>query len=470
MGNQTRENKIKGINVRYLNIILVSIEAILLSCALYCAVVTADKYNEVEAITNDYNNAQRDIYDIKQASDYLTGRARLYTMTGESKYAEEYYTELKVTMRREHAVESVNTARESLGIEGEDYLTLALEESDALADREIHAMALVYRVTRNLALAGGDTEEDVSRLASNELTRELTEYVLTSEEFTLSDSELVSLAYDDLFSESYGEDKDVIDNYISLASDQLLEEINTYKSSCSRAYHAASITMKALLCACALVFIIIVAALFALILVPITRGIQAIEEERSVGIGPAYELNYLGYVYNKLQEKNISTRNRLRETAQRDTLTGFLNRAGYEEVKKYFMNNLEPIVFMLIDVDHFKEVNDNYGHEEGDRALVKISQVLRDSFRSHDFFIRYGGDEFIVILTGIKEFPRDLVEDKLKMINRILQNDHKEGAPELSVSIGVSFSDEGFTPGLFEQADSALYETKKRGRCGYTLA
>jgi len=121
-------------------------------------------------------------------------------------------------------------------------------------------------------------------------------------------------------------------------------------------------------------------------------------------------------------------------------------------------------------VDKFKTVNDTYGHAVGDLALKKVASLLEECFRSNDFPIRYGGDEFTVIMTEITPEQKGVIERKLKYINNTLQSLVDEEIPKLSVSVGIAFSEQGFSEDLFEKADGALYKTKENGRCGYTFA
>ena len=128
------------------------------------------------------------------------------------------------------------------------------------------------------------------------------------------------------------------------------------------------------------------------------------------------------------------------------------------------------MAFLLIDVDNFKTVNDTYGHAVGDLALKKVASLLEECFQSNDFPVRYGGDEFAVIMTEITAEQKGVIERKLQYLNRVLQSAVDEEIPKLSVSVGIAISEHGFSDNLFEKADGALYRTKERGRCGYTFA
>ena len=89
------------------------------------------------------------------------------------------------------------------------------------------------------------------------------------------------------------------------------------------------------------------------------------------------------------------------ELAKRDALTGALNRAGYDEIMASLRGKREMLALLVVDVDHFKYVNDHYGHAVGDVALKKVAELLRVCFRAQDYVVRYGGDEFVVIIMGM---------------------------------------------------------------------
>ena len=123
---------------------------------------------------------------------------------------------------------------------------------------------------------------------------------------------------------------------------------------------------------------------------------------------------------------------------------------------------------MILDVDKFKQVNDQYGHEMGDAVLKKVAKLLEENFRATDHPARIGGDEFAVILTDATEEMKPVIEEKVQNINNRLLNPEND-LPKVSLSVGIAFSANGFGDDLYKKADSALYVTKENGRCGYTF-
>ena len=124
---------------------------------------------------------------------------------------------------------------------------------------------------------------------------------------------------------------------------------------------------------------------------------------------------------------------------------------------------------LIIDVDRFKTINDQYGHDVGDRALCLVAALLQQNFRAEDYICRIGGDEFSVIMVHANSSMRDLVEEKIRRINEILKTP-KDGLPPISLSVGVAFGDrENPTDDIVKDADTALYRAKSthRGSCEF---
>lgn len=153
---------------------------------------------------------------------------------------------------------------------------------------------------------------------------------------------------------------------------------------------------------------------------------------------------------------------KFQHAAEHDALTGLLNRSGFERMLAQRQGYEEPVGFMYIDVDHFKDVNDQYGHDVGDRILQRVASALRSNFRTSDLLVRLGGDEFAALLVGCSIQEREMIQRKVNLINRTLE--HMEGMPPVSLSIGVAFDDMCYSEALCSRADAALYMAKEGGR------
>ena len=159
---------------------------------------------------------------------------------------------------------------------------------------------------------------------------------------------------------------------------------------------------------------------------------------------------------------------RLLHKAQRDGLTDLLNKIATQNLIEQALCDKEPCALYMIDVDHFKEVNDNLGHMFGDAVLADIGGKLKKLFRASDIVGRIGGDEFMVLLKNVDN-PALIVEKALA-INQCLQQTFNT-CYSISGSVGVAVSPKDGTTytELYKKADIALYEAKRGGRNRFVL-
>lgn len=157
--------------------------------------------------------------------------------------------------------------------------------------------------------------------------------------------------------------------------------------------------------------------------------------------------------------------------AHTDSLTGLNNRRCFEYlVQQLIQNNLKqpaPISLLVFDVDHFKQINDRYGHDVGDQVLQMIAQATRNEMRRHDVLARYGGEEFIACLTETSLDDALKIAERLRhKIENIMVNLEHEHRLDLTVSIGAAILESSETDlmALIKQADIALYQAKANGR------
>jgi diguanylate cyclase (GGDEF)-like protein len=159
------------------------------------------------------------------------------------------------------------------------------------------------------------------------------------------------------------------------------------------------------------------------------------------------------------------------ERIVRDDLTGLYNRG-------YFLNQIGPLAelnamrhrglaIILVDLDHFKGINDTHGHEAGDHVLREVAVVLRDSTRSEDLVARYGGEEFILALPCCSREQAIERADRIREQLGRLKVDAEGGPVGVTASLGISFTASGRVReigALISAADDALYEAKRTGR------
>jgi len=175
---------------------------------------------------------------------------------------------------------------------------------------------------------------------------------------------------------------------------------------------------------------------------------------------------------DKLYQELISSREQLQAQAQKlsalattDELTGLLNRREINRIAEIAIEQTKrsqnQIVLMMVDIDFFKNINDTWGHQEGDRVLKELGALLNKSGRKTDYVARFGGEEFLIILSDSNKAEAELFAKRLHtLIATVIVN-------QLSVtaSIGVTLSDgQKSYETLCHEADTALYEAKDNGR------
>jgi len=155
--------------------------------------------------------------------------------------------------------------------------------------------------------------------------------------------------------------------------------------------------------------------------------------------------------------------------AMTDRLTGLANRYGLEtrgtELFQKAIENDQSIGVFMLDIDHFKEVNDAHGHSYGDLVLQQIASTIRTQIRNEDYAVRYGGEEFVVLLPGLGPRESLIVAERLRI--KISQTEVEKGRKLPTVSIGIYAAVPGSLDILYEfirKADLALYTAKEAGR------
>jgi diguanylate cyclase (GGDEF)-like protein len=160
----------------------------------------------------------------------------------------------------------------------------------------------------------------------------------------------------------------------------------------------------------------------------------------------------------------------IEENAKIDPMTGLHNRRWLEEMYTREMNrsnmgNFKLTAFM-IDIDHFKQVNDTYGHLAGDKVLISVAQALIRSLRPSDMPVRYGGEEFSVFLPGTTEENAKIIAERIRRnVENMTITLHDNNLLQVTVSIGFAERIENDTvASLIDRADKALYHAKQNGR------
>jgi two-component system, cell cycle response regulator len=184
-----------------------------------------------------------------------------------------------------------------------------------------------------------------------------------------------------------------------------------------------------------------------------------------IRIGPVATLRFCW-----MDEHQQNLLEELYESSVRDPLTGAFNRRHFAErldsEMAYAKRHKTELSLLLLDIDYFKKINDQYGHLEGDRVLRGLTHACHQSLRTEDVLARYGGEEFAVLLRGV---PLDGAARAAERLRRSIADNVFVGTPPLSVSVSVGCASlvclkDPDCNGLIHLADQRLYEAKQAGR------
>ncbi|RXJ66507.1 hypothetical protein CRV08_12885 [Halarcobacter ebronensis] len=175
---------------------------------------------------------------------------------------------------------------------------------------------------------------------------------------------------------------------------------------------------------------------------------------------------------SKYNKKLIDETKKLYNEANCDTLTGLLNRRGFDEQYNKYKEIISKVkfsqsaCFAICDLDHFKSVNDTYGHDIGDVVLEKFANLLKRHLRDNDIPVRWGGEEFIILLRDTNIDESIIVLNRVREICEKMEINTPQGILKVSVSIGVTLIDDFSNPiDLYmKKADMGLYKAKRMGR------
>jgi len=187
-------------------------------------------------------------------------------------------------------------------------------------------------------------------------------------------------------------------------------------------------------------------------------------------------IEHLSSVVSVCLENNLSIEE-IRRVNYLDALTGVNNRRFLEQRIDEELNrcqrNAEPLSCQFFDIDFFKSVNDKYGHQGGDLVLSLVAAAIKNQLRDNDVFVRYGGEEFVALLSNIDELKALEIAERVRKAIQALAIAFNDTSISVTVSIGVStyvpdstslLIDEETASRLIKLADSALYRAKHNGR------
>lgn len=156
----------------------------------------------------------------------------------------------------------------------------------------------------------------------------------------------------------------------------------------------------------------------------------------------------------------------LRKIAETDSLTQLYNHGSFfsllEKNVRQSRKDSEPICLLMLDLDYFKEINDNYGHPIGDEVLITVARLLEENIREQDIAGRYGGEEFAVMLKGIHLDKGYAIAERIR--KQVLATEFTDQQIKLTISIGIAEMDQDDVAAFIKKADKKLYASKAYGR------
>jgi diguanylate cyclase (GGDEF)-like protein len=203
---------------------------------------------------------------------------------------------------------------------------------------------------------------------------------------------------------------------------------------------------------------------------PITPEVEQVIQQIAMPLQVALEREV---IYRTIEDE----RRKAYQGSIRDSLTGLFNRVYMQDTLErhcsiHDRDETSPLAAVMIDLDHFKEVNDRYGHGAGDEVLRQIAQLLRDNVRESDVPVRYGGEEFILFLVGASAFGAAEHGERIRA--SVEQHDFQvaDGLKlPITASLGVALRERYESlDSLIRRADLALYRAKEGGRNRVELA
>ena len=436
-----------GIRLSRLNILLICagiVLALLMAIYMY---QTSDSVRQIVTVTNDFLSNQQTGGMLKDFARNMSDQAMAFVQSGDPGTAKAYEGQMNTINTQLDEYEPDSTYSE---IANEEF-GKAVSIFRAMQAEELRAMRL--------------TADTLPQPVRDALPAIVTETELSAEDQALSPEEKKAAAVAILTAEEYaaGEEQistavDMNHRYASVAGQERADR--TFA-------RVKGIIGDQTILVLMFVALSVLALLLnrKLILAPIRKSVNSLDRRETIPEEGCYEMRHLARVYNDVLKDNEEKTEELSYTASHDALTGVFNRDAFDKFYRQ-IEKKEHYGIIMLDVDHFKQYNDEFGHDIGDKVLCTAVEAMKRHFRSEDHISRVGGDEFCIIMPGTDQDQAERIREKILLINRELAEDCGD-MPPISVSAGIAFWDRPKPDGsLLKDADSALMDLKKtRDKC-----
>ena len=431
-----------GVRLSHLNVLLICIGLVLSVLMAVSMYQITNSVKEVVTVTDDYLSNQQTGGMLRDYTQSMADQAMAFVQSADSGYARIYDAKMKTINARleQYTPESSNSEAANRAFR---------KAVTAFTERQAEEL-------RAIRLAADSVNEPARGTISSLLQK--TE--LSPEEQALSPEEKRAAALSILTAEEYTAKEEIIIDAVE-RSHRLSSVAAKTQAEGTFARVRKLVGNQTIL-----VLLLLAAAVLALLLnrmliiSPIRRSVENLDRREPIEERGCYEMRHLARVYNDVLKDNEEKTEALTYTASHDALTGVYNRAAFDRMYRKVEAD-EHIGLIVVDVDHFKQYNDEYGHDVGDKVLRKAVEALKGHFFLKDHISRIGGDEFCIIMPGTDQVHGDMMREKIRQINREL-GESRDDLPPVTISAGIAFWDRpNPTASLFKDADSTLIELKR---------
>ena len=436
-----RKERTGGIRLNQLNVTLIIVGLVIAVLMVITMYQTTESVNEIVTVTTNYLNNQQTGGMLRDFAGNLSGQAMAFVQNTEPGLAMAYEAQLNVinAQLKQYQPETSNSDAAN------EAYQRAVDAFRARGKTEAHAMRL----------AAGALPEAVLGTLPEFIRQE----ELSAEEQAFSAEEKKAAAAVLLTSEEYTAYGEAINKAVENSHRLSSERGQIQAAETNAKVQTISGQQKLLLIIFAVIAVSALLLNRLLIISPIQKSVDNLDRREPIPERGSHEMRHLARVYNEVLRDNEQKTEALSYTATHDALTGVYNRAAFD--KTYRALEKDTIGLIVVDVDYFKQYNDEFGHDIGDRVLCEAADALKRNFRSEDHISRIGGDEFCIIMPGTDQSQGTKFRDKILEINKELAKT-SEGLPPVTISAGIAFWDRPNPQGsIFKDADTTLLELKK---------